>query len=140
MASKRKIVGNTAIVTPESSDLERLVPDLQNWPKSWSFEQQDIPFAQDIVKIFTPYLLHLLDSGYSRKTLHQHRDFIWMLGGRLVEERQLYRELRKLDARSILLRYIDGQDGGPLLDDRSEREQGLFDATCRKLCRFLNAA
>jgi hypothetical protein len=39
-----------------------------------------------------------------------------------------------------VLRYIDEQDGGPLLDDRSEREQGLFDATCRKLCRFLNAA
>jgi hypothetical protein len=37
-----------------------------------------------------------------------------MLGGRLVEERQLYRELRKLDARSIVLRYIDEQDGGPL--------------------------
>jgi hypothetical protein len=63
-----------------------------------------------------------------------------MLGGRLVEERQLYRELRKLDAGSIVLRYIDEQGGGPLLDDRSEREQGLFDATCRKLCRFLNVA
>jgi AcrR family transcriptional regulator len=27
-----------------------------------------------------------------------------------------------------------------MFSDRSEREQGLFDATCRKLCRFLNAA
>lgn len=121
------------------SDLERLAPDLQNWPRSWSFEEQDLAFGQDLVKTFTPYLMHLLDSGYSRKTLHQHRDFIWMLGGRLVEERQLYSELRKLDARTILLRYIDEEDGGPLLDDRSEREQGLFDATCRKLARFLNA-
>jgi len=140
MASKQKIVGNAAIVTPGLRDLERLIPDLQNWPRSWSFEEQDIAFGQDLVKIFTPYLLQLLDSGYSRKTLHQHRDFIWMLGGRLVEERQLYRELRKLDARSILLRYIDEQDGGPLLDERSAREQSLFDATCRKLCRFVNAA
>jgi len=138
MDSKRKDVDNAAIVAPGLSDLERLVPDLQYWPRSWSFEEQDIPFGQDLVKLFTPYLLHLLSGGYSHKTLKQHRDFIWILGGRLVEERQLYRELRKLDARSILLRNIDEEGGGPLLDDRSEREQGLFDATCRKLARFLN--
>lgn len=140
MASKRKDVGNAAIVAPGLSDLEQLVPDLQYWPRSWSFEEQDIPFGQDLVKLFTPYLLHLLDSGYSIKTLKRHRDFIWMLGGRLIEERQLYRELRRLDARTILLRYIDDHDGGPLLDDRSEQEQGLFDAICRKLSRFMNTA
>ena len=113
---------------------------VQYWPRSWSFEEQDIPFGQDLVKLFTPYHLHLPDCGYSIKTLKQHRDFIWILGGRLIEERQLYSELRKLDARTILLRYIDDQDGGPLLDGRSETEQGLFDATCHKLSRFINAA
>ncbi|WP_454740827.1 hypothetical protein [Cupriavidus basilensis] len=57
------------------------MPDLQNWPASWRFDDQDLPPGQALVEVFTPFLQHLLTLGYARKTLNYHRDHLWMLGG-----------------------------------------------------------
>jgi hypothetical protein len=137
MASKRRSVGNDNIVASGISDLERFVPDLQNWPASWRFEDQDVPFGQALVTVFTPFLLHLLDSGYSRKTLNRHRDHLWMLGGHLIEVRHEDPVAAKMDAHTLVLNQID-QFSGPLLARHlNEEAQRAFDATCKKLYRFL---
>lgn len=44
MASKRRSVGKTDMVARGMSDLERFVPDLQNWAACWSVEDQDVPY------------------------------------------------------------------------------------------------
>ena len=38
--------GGAAIVAPDPDALARYVPDLQNWPASWRFEDEDIPPGQ----------------------------------------------------------------------------------------------
>jgi hypothetical protein len=117
--------------------LQAYCPDLDQWPRSWSYEAGDIPPGEQIVHCFEPFLRHLLSLGLSRKTLRQHRDNIWVLGGEIISRLQMDRSLRRRPIKPVILDLVsDG--GGPLLSHgQSEAEQRSFDATCRKLYRFL---
>jgi hypothetical protein len=138
MVSKaRSGEGKAAIVALDQDALARYAPDLQNWPASWRFEDEDVPPGQAIVEVFTPFLQHLLAQGYARKTLYRHRDHLWMLGGHLIEVRHENPAAAAMDARTLILDLID-EYGGPLISRHLDEEaQSAFDATCKKLYRFL---
>ena len=88
-------------------------------------------------KYFKPFLHNLLALQLSRQTLRRHRDNIWALGGELIRALQMDSDLRRRPIEQVVLSLI-GDDGGPLLSHgQSETEQRAFDATCRKLSRFL---
>jgi hypothetical protein len=117
--------------------LQSYCPDLDQWPASWAYEARDIPPGLRIVKCFKPFLREMLARSLSRKTLRLHRDNIWVLGGEVISRMQMDSGLRSRPVRQVVLDLI-GDDGGPLLShDQSEAEQRSFDATCRKLFRFL---
>ena len=123
--------GKAAIVTLDQDALARYVPDLQNWPASWRFEDEDIAPGQAFVEVFTPFLQHLLAQGYARKTLNRHRDHLWMLGGHLIEVRHEDVDAATIDARALVLNQID-QDGGPLISRHLDEEaQSAFDGTVK---------
>lgn len=89
------------------------------------------------MECFEPFLRELLTRSLSRKTLRQHRDNIWVLGGEVIRRVQIDSGLRRRPVEQVVLDLI-GDDGGPLLSHgQSEAEQRSFDATCRKLFRFL---
>jgi hypothetical protein len=117
--------------------LQTYCPDLDQWPRSWAYEARDIPAGQQIVHCFLPFLRHLLSLHLSRKTLRQHRDNIWVLGGEIISRLQMDRGLRRRPIGLVILDLV-GDEGGPWLSHgQSEAEQRTFDATCRKLFRFL---
>jgi hypothetical protein len=117
--------------------LQSYCPDLDQWPGSWAYEARDIPYGLRIVECFTPFLREMLALSLSRKTLRQRRDNIWLLGGEVIRRVQMDSGLRRRPAEQVVLDLI-GDDGGPLLSHgQSEAEQRSFDATCRKLFRFL---
>jgi hypothetical protein len=90
-----------------------------------------------LVEYFKPFLRDLLALGLSRTTLRRHRDNIWLLGGEVIRRLQMDSGLRRRPVEQIVLDLI-GEDGGPPLSHRqSEAEQSGFDATCRRLFRFL---
>ena len=126
-----------------AADAERVAqycPDLATWPRSWSVEPRDIAPGQQLVERFTPFLLHLLAAGLSRKTLRLHRDNLWALGGEMI--RTFYDDppSRHRGVEAWLAKAI-GEDGGPLLSHRtSEPHQRAFDSTCRRFYRFLRTA
>ena len=92
-----------------------------------------------MVECFKPFLREMLALSLSRKTLRQHRDNIWVLGGEVIRRLQMDSGLRRRPIQQVVLDLI-GDDGGPLLSHgQSEAEQRSFDATCRKLFRFLTA-
>ena len=92
-----------------------------------------------MVEYVKPFLRELLALHLSRKTLRQHRDNIWALGGEVIRQLQMDSGLRRRPIEQVVLTLI-GDDGGPLLSHgQSDAEQRSFDATCRKLFRFLNA-
>ena len=119
--------------------LQSYCPDLDQWPASWAYEARDIPPGLRIVQCFKPFLREMLARSLSRKTLRLHRDNIWVLGGEVIRRVQMDSDLRRRPVEQVVLDLI-GDDGGPLLSHgQSEAEQRSFDATCRKLFRFLTA-
>ena len=119
--------------------LHSYCPDLDQWPGSWAYEPRDILPGRRMVDCFKPFLRQLLARSLSRKTLRLHRDNIWLLGGEVIRRVQMDSGLRRRPVEQVVLDFI-GDDGGPLLSHgESEAEQRCFDATCRKLFRFLTA-
>ena len=133
-----KTVNRELIITDPTAQLDQYCPDLSNWPENWRFDDPDIPPGERIVQYVKPFLLHLLEQKLATKTLHKHRDNIWLLGGEVIRERYEDERLRKLPVEQVIIKMIH-EDGGPLIYPRiSELQQESFDATCRKYYRFLN--
>ncbi len=126
----------TIVVAP---DLATYCPDLATWPASWCGEERDVIPGEQIVSVFTPFLLDLLAQGLSRKTRNLHRDNLWLLGGEIIRDINDTPKLRKR-AVGELIREVIANDEGPLIHGGfSEQEQRSFDSTCKKLNRFLAA-
>ena len=119
--------------------LAQYCPDLATWPRRWQFDEHDIVAGQDIVEFFKPFLLHLLEQNLSIKTLHRHRDHLWLLGGELIRRRSDDAALKNMSAHHAIALLIE-EDGGPLIwPSITEAQQNSFDATCRKLYKYLNS-
>ena len=99
-------------------------------------EEKDLPPGRKLVEYFTPFLLHLAGSGLSKKTIQNHVDNMWLLGGEIIRDVNENPSLRKVAAET-LVRAVIHEDGGPLIDNGWEDEQRTFDSTCRKFYRFL---
>ena len=142
MAIEERIPGIAPIIAclaPHDA-LAKLCPDLQDWPQSWRCEPSDIALGQRIVTFIKPFLLHLLGQDLATKTLRRHRDHLWMLGGEIIRRRHENSTLRRIAIENVLLHLLNDA-GGPLIWPRlSEQQQDAFDATCRKLYRFLNTS
>ena len=141
MAARPQGVAGTRDNIPEQQSgtdpLLTYCPDLDRWPRSWSYEPRDVPPGVRMVEYFKPFLRDLLTLGLSRTTLRRHRDNIWVLGGEVIRRLQMDSGLRRRPVEQVVADLI-GEDGGPLLSHRqSEAEQRAFDATCRRLFRFL---
>ena len=76
-------------------------------------------------------------SGGSLWSGRTHRDNLWLLGGELIRDLHETPRLRKRPIAELVLAAVD-DEGGPLIGHgASEDQQRAFDATCRKLYRFL---
>jgi len=118
-------------------DLETYCPDLATWAASWCGEERDVIPGEQIVEVFTPFLLDLLAQGLSRKTRNLHRDNLWLLGGEIIRDINETPKLRKRPALALIKDAV-ANDEGPLIHGGfSEQEQRSFDSTCKKLNRFL---
>jgi len=114
-------------------------PDLDQWPQRWQFDAHDIEPGQRIVEFLTPFLLHLLDAGLTIKTLHRHRDHLWLLGGEIIRRRYDDALLQKMSIDDAIAQLIE-EEGGPLIWPQiTEAQQNSFDATCRKLFTYLRS-
>jgi hypothetical protein len=117
--------------------IKRICPDFDEWPDSWAISREDNLYGQDLLKVFAPFIQHLIDIGLVRKTIRCHLDNLWILGGGLIEEINANEESRKDQAFQLIMENIS-DDGGPYchhLD--SKKETRSFDATCRKLYKFI---
>ena len=100
-------------------------------------EARDLAPSQQLVECFKPFLRHLLSSKLSTKTLRKHRDNLWLLGGEIISDLHENPRLRKRPMAQVVFAALN-DEGGPLIShSTSEEQQGSFDATCRKLHRFL---
>ena len=126
----------TIVVAP---DLATFCPDLATWPASWCGEERDVIPGEQIVAVFTPFLMDLLAQGLSRKTRNLHRDNLWLLGGEIIRDLNDTPKLRKRPVADLVREAIVNDEGPLLHGGGSEQEQRSFDSTCKKLNRFLAA-
>jgi hypothetical protein len=111
--------------------------DVDGWPHRWRVEDRDLRPGEQMLLLFKPFLLHLLDRGLARKTLRLHRDHLCALGGEIIRRLHEDPQLRRRSIERVLADNLE-EDGGPLIYPTiSEAEQRSFDSTCRKLFRFL---
>jgi hypothetical protein len=133
--TKKQREETSAIVA--ASDLATYCPDLSTWPSSWCGEARDVIPGEQIVAVFTPFLLDLLAQGLSHKTRNLHRDNLWLLGGEIIRDINETPKLRRRSARELVMQVV-ADDEGPLIHGgTSEQAQHSFDSTCKKLNRFL---
>src|SRR6266853_757267 len=92
---------------PADEELAAYCPDLDQWPRSWMYEERDVSPGGQMVECFKPFLRHLLSLGLSRKTLRQHRDNLWLLGGELIRDLHDAPRLRKRPMDQVVLADID---------------------------------
>ena len=110
--------------------------DLSEWPARWMGVEEDLPPGARLVEYFMPFLVHLTESGLSKKTVQNHVDNIWLLGGEIIRDVNEEPRLRKRSAEELVRKVIH-EDGGPLIYNGTEDGQRSFDSTCRKFDRFL---
>jgi len=114
-----------------------LLAETTEWPERWMGEDRDLPLGRAVVAAMLPFLEDLASQGSSETTLRRHFSNAWLLGGEIVRSAYLDPAVRRQRGRKLLLRFVD-EGGGPLLHGyATEEEQRDFDATCRKLSRFL---
>ncbi len=99
-------------------------------------EDEDLPVGRKLVTYFLPFLIHLAESGLAKRTIQNHVDNMWQLGGEIIRDVNETPSLREVPAEK-LVRDVVHEDGGPLLYNGWEDEQRAFDSTCRKFYRFL---
>ena len=83
-------------------DLAAYCPDLAAWPQSWCGDERDVIPGEQIVAVFTPFLLELLAQGLTRKTRNLHRDNLWLLGGEIIRDINETPKLRKRPAAELI--------------------------------------
>ena len=100
--------------------------------------EKDLPAGEQLVACFRPFLEHLVSSDLSLKTIQNHVDNMWLLGGEIIGDLNETPSLRNKPIEQLLSDVIN-EDAGPLIYGRaSEEQQRSFDSTCRKLHRFLD--
>ena len=117
-------------------DFDELCGDFEDWPDSWKGLEKDVPYGVGILEVFRPFIEHLIGAGLTKRTLRKHVDNLWLLGGEIIREVGIYEEY-DVPALKKITECVD-EEGGPYcrhLDTESEIRS--FDATCKKLHKFL---
>ena len=109
------------------------------WAKSWEGTPGDIPIGEAITEIMRPFIIHLVSKGLAPSTIRRHLDNCWVIGGEIIRQINYFPEMAKVEPRKLLLDSVAIGEA-PLVRDASESEQRTFDATARKLLRFLESS
>ena len=123
--------------SPAKQTIEKICPSFRNWPRRWEGLAEDVPYGEGILTVFAPFLQQLIDSGNSRKTVRNHGNNLWLLGGEIIRQVSTFEEY-DVPPRRMVMESVDSE-GGLLcrhLDTPSACRS--YDATCRKLHEFLN--
>jgi hypothetical protein len=136
MMAKAKTSRINRNVTLAPQDASAYCKDLDRWARSWMGLEKDLPPGETLVACFRPFIEHLASSGLALRSIRRHVDNLWLLGGEIIRDLNYNPSLRKKTAEHHL-RHAVYEDGGPLIHNGSEEDQRSFDATCRKLHRFL---
>lgn len=111
--------------------------DIDQWPKSWAGDDNDVIVGDEILRVFKRYLLHLIAKGRAKATIKKHADYLWALGGEIIRDTNEYGVVKKISGKKLVLKYIDDSGGPYWRHADSESDLRQYDAICRQLYKFL---
>jgi hypothetical protein len=117
---------------------EQIVPDYSEWPDAWCGTEEDIPYGKNIIEAMRPFIINLLDQGLKVSTVRNHMDNLWLLGGEIIRSVSSHEDY-KTPPEESLRRSVDQNGGMYCRHLTSEAELRSYDATCRKLHKFLES-
>lgn len=100
--------------------------------------KEDIPYGQELIRLFRPFIEEMIQSGLSQKTIKRHLDNLWLLGGEIIRDVSTDDDY-DISANTKLNDSV-GPAGGPYCRHlQSDGERVSFDRTCRKLWKHLES-
>jgi len=116
---------------------EDICGDFREWPKRWMGTEKDLVYGAELLEIMRGFVQHLITAGLADRTIRNHMDNLWLLGGEIIRYVNMY-ERYTVPALEELLNSV-GHDGGRYCHHlSSEAQQRSYDSTCRKLAKYLN--
>lgn len=120
------------------ADLLPYCKDLHEWAENWHGMPEDIPFGEEIVEIYKPFIRSLIKQQLAKKTIQRHIDNLCRLGGEIIRLINEDDDLSKLEPKVLLAQSVD-EDGGIACRHLSTvAARASYDAICKKLHAFLN--
>ena len=116
---------------------EDICPDFPEWPGRWHGVKQDVPYGEAILDIMRLFVSSMINQGLKDRSIRNHIDNLFLLGGEIIRRVSLNEEYN-IPPGEYLRRNVDETGGLLCRHIYSEYAQDSFDATCRKLHKFLN--
>ena len=98
---------------------------------------EDERIGEALVAEMRPFAEHL-ERSLASKTVRDHLDNLWLIGGEIIRQVNYDPHQRKLDAKALLLDAI-GSGEAPLARNVTRTHQDSLDATAKRLLRFMTA-
>ncbi len=118
--------------------LESLCPDFSEWPERWMGLEEDRIYGEELLAAMRPFAEFLVRSNFADSTVKRHLDNLWLLGGEII--RDVSTNNKYGAAPQVKLHdAVDGAGGPHCRHLHTDAETKAFDATCRKLHKFLSA-
>jgi hypothetical protein len=117
--------------------IEKLTKDMERWPKSWAAFDSDVPIGKEMVEVMCRFLMAMVEDQLAYTTINRHMNGLWLLGGEIIYRVNMDPELKNMNGKQLIREFVN-EEGGPLSRHlATEPEQRTFDATCKKLYRFM---
>ncbi len=117
--------------------LALICDDIDQWPKSWAGDDDDIIVGNLLLSEFKRYLHHLITRGRTKSTIKKHADYLWTLGGEIIRDTNEHGVDESLSSKNIILKYVDDNGGPYWRHAYNGSDLRQYDATCRQLYKFL---
>jgi len=99
--------------------------------------KEDLEYGKKLLPYMDAFLNELIKKDLSRKTLKNHIDNTWLLGGSIIRDVSIYEEYKTAPLKKLVKSV---ETGGMLpdgYDDMTERELRAFERTCELFEEFM---
>lgn len=116
---------------------KQILEGLAEWPASWAIGDGDVENGKEVVTILKAFIESLIEGELAPRTVRRHVNNLWLLGGEIIREVNVYPDQRQKTALQLIADAVDDEGGPYCRHLNSELEMQAFDATCKRLHRFI---
>ena len=82
--------------------LALICKDIEQWPKSWAGDDNDVIVGNLLLSEFKRFLQHLIARGRTKSTIKKHADYLWALGGEIIRDTNEHGVDKSMSGKNII--------------------------------------